>query len=73
MLENCCPYVAAFKQEAGREMLQLCGYTIGSVRLTRPPNHGKGQGDLRIVRQTLTGENTVDLVVSYDSYMKEVK
>ena len=72
MLENCCPYVAAFNLETGRRMLQSCGYTIGVVLLTGPPGKNSGVGDLRIVRQKLSGNRTVELTVSYESYMKEV-
>ncbi len=72
MLENCCPNVAAFKLEAGKQMLLSCGFVIGTIRLTCPPGKARGQGDLRIVRQMLTEEGAVDLLVSYESYVKEV-
>ena len=72
MVENCCPQVAAFRLETGQRILKAKGFLIGTVLLTRPPGCGSGQGDLRIVRHKLRGEKTVELVVSYESYMKEV-
>ncbi len=65
--------ITGFKLKAALKRLQSEGYTVENITETCPPGQSKGRGDVRVVRQKLTGQQTIDLLVSDEEYPKEVK
>ncbi|GEM_PF-2083843 len=73
MIATVVPLVIGNELEIGQRMLEQCGWTIGCISETKPPREVVPMGHLRIVRQRLMDTRHIELVVSYESYMKEVK
>ncbi len=71
--ENCCPQVAAFTLETGRQKLKACGYVDIRIIETKPDPKAEPEGTRRIVRQRMLADWTIELVVSNETYIKGVR
>lgn len=64
------PDVIGEEWNKAKEIFSHTSYHLKMV-LTNPPWAGKGQGKLRVIRQRYSEKEEVELVVSYDIYLKE--
>lgn len=65
------PDVTALEIPAAEAALTAAGWTISAVIQTRPPKAGGGLGNARVVRQRITGEREIQLVVAYTQYERD--
>lgn len=57
-------------QELDKALIILSNYSFQKVFST-PPWDGLGQGKIRVIRQRYIKDKTVELVLSYDIYLKK--
>lgn len=66
------PDVLGLDPAEAEPILEASGLQVVRKQFTRPPRGTVPKGDCRVVRQRLVGDDQVELVLTYQSYVKEV-